>query len=65
MPQDIVEQRMPTPSVTTGGGAYRATTTGDGDTWLCPHVHFTQQSARRTNTCGNSEGIARAVGTAA
>lgn len=46
MPQDIADDRLPTPSVTTGGGAYRATATGGGDAWLCPHVHFTHQSAR-------------------
>lgn len=40
------EDTLPTASVTTSGGSYRAMTTGGAETWLCPHVHFTQGSAR-------------------
>lgn len=50
MPHDNAEAGLPTPSVTVGGGTYRATASGDGDTWRCPHVHFTHQSAR---TCAD------------
>ena len=42
----IAEGSLPTAGVTTSGGSYRATTESAAGIWLCPHVHFTQQSAR-------------------
>lgn len=39
-----------TPGVVVSGGAYRGVVTGDRVRWLCPHVHFTSQSAR---TCAD------------
>ena len=44
------EDSLPTAGVTTSGGSYRAKATNGADTWLCPHVHFTQASAR---TCAD------------
>lgn len=46
MAHDNAADTVPTPGVIASGGAYRATVTGDGGTWRCPHVHFTQQSAK-------------------
>ena len=50
MTDDNETSSEPIAGFTTDGGTYRATTTGGGDTWLCPHVHFTPQSAR---TCAD------------
>ena len=50
MSDNNAEDGLPAAGVTTSGGSYRAMTTGSGETWLCPHVHFTQQSAR---TCAD------------
>ena len=36
----------PVAGFTTDGGTYRATATAGDDIWLCPHVHFTPQSAK-------------------
>ena len=46
MIDDIAAQAAMVPDVTVSGGGYRATTTGGGAAWFCPHVHFTAQSAR-------------------
>ena len=46
MTDDVMVDELPAPGVTTSGGGYRATAAGGGVTWLCPHVHFTSQSAR-------------------
>lgn len=50
MPNDTAGDKLPTAGVTPSGSAFRATATVEGDTWLCAHVHFTQQSAR---TCAD------------
>ena len=50
MTRDNTGVELPAPGVIISGGTYRATTTGGENTWLCPHVHFTQQSAR---TCAD------------
>ena len=46
MAQDSDVDNARTASVTTSGGTYRAMVSGDRVAWHCPHVHFTQQSAR-------------------
>jgi hypothetical protein len=43
---DSTDDRWATPSVRVSGGAYRGVVTGDRVPWLCPHVHFTSESAR-------------------
>ena len=60
MLDNIAENNLPTAGVTTSGGSYRAKATTGADTWLCPHVHFTQGSAR---TCADQhvKKIARAT----
>lgn len=50
MPDNIADNSLPMAGVTTSGGSYRAKATTGADTWLCPHVHFTQGSAR---TCAD------------
>ena len=49
MVQNHAPDARSTAGFITSGGSYRATATMDGAPWLCPHVHFTPQSAR---TCG-------------
>lgn len=44
MTRDISTDTASTPGVMTSGVGYRATAAGGA--WRCPHVHFTQQSAK-------------------
>jgi hypothetical protein len=66
MPTSDGSEGPTAPSVIVSGGAYRAMTAGGGGTWLCAHVHFTQQSARscadeHVGKLAKAAGAARAV----
>jgi hypothetical protein len=50
MAHDDAADQPPIAGYTVSGGSYQGVVTGDGVQWLCPHVHFTQQSAR---TCAD------------